>query len=93
SKAVIKESVKKIVYLVTESEEMANEVLSDEVIINDMSCYRSAAEHFKMRCFNWHIPLYEYAMRELYTLVNLCESGYPLYRIQEAMDNVCANLH
>ncbi|XP_075700434.1 legumain [Rhinoderma darwinii] len=93
SKALIKETVKKIVLLVTESDEMADEILSDQVTINDMSCYRAAAEHFKTRCFNWHMPRYEYAMRQLYTLVNLCESGYPLERIQQAMDDVCNNLH
>ncbi|XP_066463625.1 legumain [Eleutherodactylus coqui] len=93
AKSLIKESVKKIVILVTESEELANDVFTDQVIINDMSCYRSAAEHFKMRCFNWHFPLYEYAMRQLYVLVNLCEFGYPLERIQHAMDNVCENLN
>ncbi|XP_040266800.1 legumain isoform X2 [Bufo bufo] len=93
AKSLIKESVKKIVFLVAGADEMADEILSDQVIINDMSCYRSAAEHFKTRCFNWHIPLYEYAMRQLYTLVNLCESGYPLERIQQAMDSVCDHLH
>ncbi|KAM3918403.1 legumain [Leptodactylus fuscus] len=92
AKSLIKESVKKIVLLVAESDEMASEIFSDQMIINDMSCYRLAAEHFKMQCFNWHIPLYEYAMRELYTLVNLCESGYPLDRIKQAMDDVCKNL-
>lgn len=93
AKLLINESVQKIVLLVTGSDEMANEIHSDRVLINDLSCYRAAAEHFKARCFNWHIPLYEYAMRQLYTLVNLCESGYPLESIRQAMDDVCNNLH
>ncbi|XP_077124121.1 legumain [Ranitomeya variabilis] len=93
AKSLIQESVKKIILLVTESDELATEIFSDQVIINDVSCYRSAAEHFKTRCFNWHFPLYEYAMRQLYTLVNLCEAGYPLDRILQVMENVCHNLH
>ncbi|XP_069593105.1 legumain [Ranitomeya imitator] len=93
AKSLIQESVKKIILLVTESDELATEIFSDQVIINDVSCYRSAAEHFKTRCFNWHLPLYEYAMRQLYTLVNLCEAGYPLDRILQVMENVCHNLH
>ncbi|XP_053553516.1 legumain [Bombina bombina] len=89
ARAIIKESMKKIVYLVTESKEMAEEILTDQLIINDHVCYMGAAEHFKQRCYNWHIPLYEYAMRQLFALVNLCEAGYPLERIQRVMDKVC----
>ncbi|KAM5129016.1 legumain [Mantella aurantiaca] len=93
AKALIKESVKKIVSMVTESDELTEEILGDQTDINDRSCYRAAAEHFKSQCFDWHNPLYEYSMRQLYTLVNLCESGYPLESITRAMDNVCRGLH
>ncbi|MEE6494370.1 hypothetical protein FKM82_017116 [Ascaphus truei] len=89
AKELIKESMRKIVYLVTGSEEIAEDILSDKLIINEPVCYRGAAEHFKAHCFNWHTPLYEYAMRQLYALVNLCEVGYPVERIQLAMDKVC----
>lgn len=89
AKLLIKESMRKIVNMVTESDELTEEILTDQVIINDMHCYRDAAEHFKRQCFNWHNPLYEYALRHLYALVNLCESGYPIERIHKAMDKVC----
>ncbi|XP_075470627.1 legumain [Ascaphus truei] len=89
AKELIKESMRKIVYLVTGSEEIAEDILSDKLIINEPVCYRGAAEHFKAHCFNWHTPLYEYALRQLYALVNLCEVGYPVERIQLAMDKVC----
>ncbi|XP_068110713.1 legumain [Hyperolius riggenbachi] len=89
AKEVIKEKVKKIIDLVTESDEMTKEILTDQMVLNDFGCYSAAAERFKYKCFNWHMPLYEYAMRELYTLVNLCESGYPLERIEYAMNTVC----
>ncbi|XP_063803634.1 legumain [Pseudophryne corroboree] len=93
AKAEIKDSVKKIVSMVTDSDEMTEEIFSDRVIINDLSCYLKAVEYFKTKCFNWHNPRYEYAMRELYTLVNLCESGYPFERICWAMDKVCQSLN
>ncbi|XP_073464981.1 legumain-like [Aquarana catesbeiana] len=93
AKALIEESVKKIVSLVTESDEMTEEIFTDRLDINDHSCYRAAVEHFKKRCFNWNNPLYEFSMRRLYTLVNLCESGFPLESITRAMDDVCQGLH
>ncbi|KAM4014581.1 legumain [Anomaloglossus baeobatrachus] len=92
TESLIQETVKKIILQVTESEEMAPEIFSDKMILNDMSCYRAAAEHFKTRCFNWHFPLYEYALRQLYTLVNLCEAGYPRDRILQTIGSVCQDL-
>ncbi|KAM7376276.1 hypothetical protein PAMP_006019 [Pampus punctatissimus] len=37
---------------------------------------------------NTHLK-YEYALRNLYALVNVCERGYPAERIQLSMDSVC----
>ncbi|XP_018414010.1 PREDICTED: legumain [Nanorana parkeri] len=93
AKALVQESVKKIVSIVTGTDEMMEEIFGDQADINDRTCYRAAAEHFKSQCFDWHNPLYEYAMRQLYTLVNLCESGYPLESITRAMDEVCQGRH
>ncbi|KAM9293884.1 legumain [Gastrophryne carolinensis] len=93
AKDLIQKVVKKLVSMVTDSDEMTEEILSDRLTLNDYSCYSAAAEHFKQRCFNWHNSQYEYSMRQLYTLVNLCESGYPLESIMQAMNNVCLGLH
>ncbi|XP_063295268.1 legumain [Pelobates fuscus] len=89
AKQLIKQSVVKIVNLVTESSELAEDIMNDRVGHRDHTCYIGAAEHFKHNCFNWHSPLYEYALRELFILANMCEAGYPLERIQKAMDEVC----
>ncbi|XP_053330704.1 legumain isoform X2 [Spea bombifrons] len=89
AKELIQESMKKIVNLVTDANELSEDLLNDQVPLKDHDCYIGAAEHFKHRCFNWHSPLYEYAMRQLYVLANLCEAGYPLERIQGSMDKVC----
>ncbi|XP_030070292.1 legumain [Microcaecilia unicolor] len=86
---IIKESMRKIVLSVTGSEEQTEQVLKDRLNISKHSCYQAAVYHFKTRCFNWHSPTYEFALRQLYVLVNLCERGYAVDRIQRAMDSVC----
>ncbi|KAM6133252.1 legumain isoform 2-T2 [Phoenicopterus ruber ruber] len=85
----IQESMRKIITSVTGSKEQTNQILSDRSTISNYDCYQSAVNHFKARCFNWHLPLYEYALRQLYALVNVCERGYPIDRICQAMDQVC----
>lgn len=88
-KEFIQESMRKIITLVTGSKEQTDQILSDRLTISNYDCYQSAANHFKAHCFNWHLPLYEYALRQLYALVNVCEGGYPIHRICLAMDQVC----
>uniref|UniRef100_K7FJF9 Legumain n=1 Tax=Pelodiscus sinensis TaxID=13735 RepID=K7FJF9_PELSI len=89
AKRIIQESMRKIILFVTASEERTEQILSDRLTISDYDCYQSAVNHFKAHCFNWHSPLYEYALRQLYALVNVCEGGYPIDRIQLAMYHVC----
>ncbi|KAF4788653.1 Legumain [Turdus rufiventris] len=88
-KEFIQESMQKIVTVVTESTEKTKQILSDRLTISNYDCYQSAVNHFKAHCFNWHLPVYEYALRQLYALVNLCEGGYPIDRICLAMNRVC----
>lgn len=87
-KQVIQETMKKIASIVTQSVEQADWILNSRSRIHDHECYQTATYHFKTRCFNWHKPLNEYALRQLYALVNLCE-GYSVNSILQAMDNVC----
>ncbi|XP_069493837.1 legumain isoform X2 [Ambystoma mexicanum] len=89
AKDLIAKTMKNIVLLVTNSDVRAQQILTDRLVINERKCYRAAMEHFKTRCFNWHSPIYEYALRHLYALVNLCEGGYPIERIQKAMNLEC----
>ncbi|XP_074852701.1 legumain [Carettochelys insculpta] len=89
AKQIIKESMRKIIFFITASEERTDQILSDRLTISDHDCYQSAVNHFKTHCFNWHSPMYEYALRQLYALVNVCEGGYHIERIQLAMDHVC----
>ncbi|XP_013918823.1 PREDICTED: legumain [Thamnophis sirtalis] len=89
ARQVIQESMHKIMILITGSKEHADKILSSRLNLRNYDCYESAMDHFKKHCYNWHNPLYEYALRQLYALVNVCETGYPVVRIQLAMDQVC----
>ncbi|XP_054826951.1 legumain [Eublepharis macularius] len=85
----IQDYMYKTVYFITNSIERTEQILSDKMSLSNYDCYQSAANHFKTHCFNWHNPQYEYALRQLYALVNVCEVGYPIDRILLAMDQVC----
>ncbi|XP_078262908.1 legumain [Rhinoraja longicauda] len=87
-KRVIQETMKKIAFFVTQSVEQADWILNSRSRIHDHACYQTVNYHFKTRCFNWHVSLNEYALRQLYALVNLCE-GYSVNSILQAMDKVC----
>ncbi|XP_062974048.1 legumain [Elgaria multicarinata webbii] len=89
ARELIKDTMHKIIFSITHSEELAKPILSSRSKLTNYDCYYSALEYFKNRCFNWHSPLYEYALRQLYALVNVCEAGYPIERIQFAMKQVC----
>uniref|UniRef100_UPI00398F0C83 legumain isoform X1 n=2 Tax=Pristiophorus japonicus TaxID=55135 RepID=UPI00398F0C83 len=88
-KHLIQETMGTIVSIVTGSEEHAVRIKNSRNRIRDHACYQAANYQFKTRCFNWHTPLYEYALRQLYALVNLCEEGFSINSILEAMDKVC----
>ncbi|KYO45490.1 legumain [Alligator mississippiensis] len=89
AKELIRESMRKIIYLITASNELTNQILSERLTLTNHDCYQAAVDRFKAQCFNWHIPKFEYALRQLYALVNVCEGGYPIDRIQLAMDLAC----
>ncbi|MGH0179834.1 UNVERIFIED_CONTAM: hypothetical protein FKN15_022378 [Acipenser sinensis] len=78
---LLKETMRRIVSVVTESRERTEQALADRLeLTTQHDCYQAAVEHYKTRCFNWHSPMYEYALRQLYALVNLCEGGFPVNR-------------
>lgn len=86
---VIEKSVQKIVSLLAGFGDTAERLLSDRALLTAHDCYQEAVTHFRTHCFNWHSPTYEYALRHLYVLANLCEKPYPIDRIKMVMDKVC----
>ncbi|KAI3367463.1 hypothetical protein L3Q82_026321 [Scortum barcoo] len=83
------ETMRQVVEKVTGSKEKAEAVLNERAGLSQHQCYKDALNHYKHNCFNWHRTEYEYALRHLFALVNLCERGYTAYSIQLAMDSVC----
>ncbi|XP_039088470.1 legumain [Hyaena hyaena] len=90
---VIEKSVQKMVSLLARSDAEAEGLLSERAELTAHDCYQAAVSHFRTRCFNWHSPTYEYALRHLYVLVNLCEKPYPIDRIKLSMDKVCLHYY
>ncbi|XP_071752418.2 legumain [Centroberyx gerrardi] len=88
-KQMLAETMRRVVQRVTGDEFEAQQILDDKADLSQHECYKAAVNHYKNTCFNWHKTEYEYALRHLYALVNLCEGGYPTDRIQKAMDFVC----
>lgn len=86
---IIEKSVRKIVFLLAESEAVTERLLSERAPLTEHDCYEEAVTHFRTHCFNWHSATYEYALRHLYVLANLCEKQYPIDRIKSSMDKVC----
>ncbi|CAM9822982.1 unnamed protein product [Lampetra fluviatilis] len=91
ARRLIRESVELIVELSTATAEQASAVLSGSPRprLTQHACYRAATRHFKTRCFNWNTPLYEHALRYVYTLLGMCEERIPLASMLRAMDKVC----
>uniref|UniRef100_A0A1A8IRC4 Legumain n=1 Tax=Nothobranchius kuhntae TaxID=321403 RepID=A0A1A8IRC4_NOTKU len=79
-----------VVELVTGSKVTAQEVLNERAELFQHECYKMAVNYYKYNCFNWHKPEFEFALRHLYALVNLCERGYPAGSLQLAMDVACS---
>ncbi|XP_006208279.2 legumain [Vicugna pacos] len=86
---VIEKSVRKIASLISGSDAEGDRLLSQRALLMAHDCYQAAVSHFRTHCFNWHSPTYEYALRHLYVLVNLCENPYPIDRIKLSMNKVC----
>ncbi|XP_019953480.2 legumain [Paralichthys olivaceus] len=86
---MLAETMHQVVEKVTGSKLKAEEVFNERADLSQHQCYKAAVKHYKQNCFNWHKTEYEYALRHLFALVNLCERGYPANSIQLAMDSVC----
>ncbi|XP_004699142.1 legumain [Echinops telfairi] len=86
---LMEKTMQKILSLLVTSEAELEHALSMRAELTQYDCYQEAAMYFRTHCFNWHSSTYEYALRHLYVLVNLCEKPHPIDRITAAMDKVC----
>ncbi|XP_028855855.1 legumain [Denticeps clupeoides] len=88
-RGLLGETMRKVVQKVMGGDIEAEKLLGDRMDLTQHQCYKSVVTHYKNQCFNWHTTEYEYALRHLYALVNLCEVGHSADRIMSAMDDVC----
>ncbi|KAF3845302.1 hypothetical protein F7725_008465 [Dissostichus mawsoni] len=88
-KEMMAETMRQVVEKVTGNQLKAEEVLNSRSDLTQSRCYMNALTHYKRNCFNWHKTEFEYALRHLYALVNLCERRYRADSILLAMDSVC----
>ncbi|XP_012993003.1 legumain [Esox lucius] len=86
---MLRETMRSIVEKVTGNKDVTQKVLNSQLDLTQHQCYKAAVSHYKTHCFNWHNAQYEYALRHLYALVNLCEEGYPTDRILLTLESVC----
>ncbi|XP_054651544.1 legumain [Dunckerocampus dactyliophorus] len=86
---ILAATMRQIAVVVTGDRAEAEEVVNERRDLSEHGCYRAAVDHYKHTCFNWNKAEYEYALRHLYALLNLCQRGYTADRIQMAMDSVC----
>ncbi|XP_068948802.1 legumain-like, partial [Petaurus breviceps papuanus] len=77
---LIQKVVQQIASVVTASSVETEKMLSERWTLTSYDCYEEAVTYFRTHCFNWHSPIHEYALRQLYVFVNLCEGAHPLDR-------------
>lgn len=87
----IRRTVRQIVKLAGRSDLQADRILAVHHKISDFACYEPAMELFHEKCFN--LNQNEYAMRHLYTLVNLCEEGVSKTAILQGILATCNDTH
>jgi legumain len=64
-----------------------NQMIENRSKLTNHECYMPVVDHFLERCSS---SRNDYALRNFYTLVNLCESGYQAEQIKETISRVCS---
>lgn len=57
----MEKSVRKIVSLLTRSDDETERLLSERAPLTAHDCYQAAVSHFRTHCFNWHTPTVSWA--------------------------------
>lgn len=59
----MEKSVRKIVSLLTGSDDEVERLLAQRAPLTAHGCYQTAVSHFRTHCFNWHTPTVSGARR------------------------------
>jgi legumain len=82
-------TVHNLVHRITQNNEITGSIFTDNVELTQYSCYYPAVDEFHSKCFN--LGRNDYALRMLNTLVNLCEQGFAVEDIVEAIKDTCTH--
>uniref|UniRef100_A0A3B4B8G7 Legumain n=1 Tax=Periophthalmus magnuspinnatus TaxID=409849 RepID=A0A3B4B8G7_9GOBI len=77
---ILADNMFQIAHTVTGDKLKAEEIINSRTPLTQHQCYKKALYHYRDNCFNWHKTQYEYALRHLYALVNMCERGFSAER-------------
>ncbi|XP_037561031.1 legumain-like [Dermacentor silvarum] len=69
------------------SAEHTTAILGSQLPLRNFDCYEKAVQCFSYRCFK--LSKNTYALEYLYVLVNMCELGYDVSNITQALEIVC----
>ncbi|XP_031565281.1 legumain-like [Actinia tenebrosa] len=83
----IQDTVRQIAEHASQNNLQIQRVIEKAAVPRDYICYKKAIKAFKTFCFNFQE--YEYALRHVYVLSNLCEEHVPVERITDAITSVC----
>ena len=78
-----------IVWEVTGDDELTNKVFDEYYELKDFDCNDEAVDEFDEKCFK--VGSNEYSMKYLYVFRNLCEMGYGMDVIANAMKKQCTH--
>jgi legumain len=83
----VDEKMKSIVTFATRDDRQLTRVIGTRYRLSEYDCYEPAVELFDERCFD--ISQNDYALRQLYMLVNLCQEQVSVEKILESIAKVC----
>jgi len=84
----LKETLRRVVSEAADGDaKLAESILTERVRLTNFACYEDLVRAFSHKCF--HLPKNEYAYRQLFVLVNLCESSIAREKSIAAMDKIC----
>jgi len=87
TRSLIRVVVKTIVGKLVAEESKKLELLSVPAKLKSPTCYSNAVATFKAKCFKFNE--FEYALRQIFVLSNLCDEGISTETITSTIDHVC----
>ncbi|KAL5009028.1 hypothetical protein ScPMuIL_014609 [Solemya velum] len=64
-----------------------NEIINSRLPLIKLDCYFGIYQHLKSECSTLGLPQNDYALRNLYAFVNMCEMGFPAAIVMSAISH------